>query len=177
MPHTTIDTPVGELTLVKTDGGLSGVYLARQAHRPPRGAFGTADPGGFQVEGEQIAAYFAGERSGFSLELAPRGDAFHQAVWREIAAIPYGETRSYGQIAARLGNARLAREVGSAVGRNPLLIVVPCHRVIGANGDLTGYAGGLAPKRFLLAHENPARWGTLSGPTRLTLAGAGGGAG
>ncbi|HET9633327.1 MAG TPA: methylated-DNA--[protein]-cysteine S-methyltransferase, partial [Terrabacter sp.] len=104
----------------------------------------------------QLDAYFSGSLTTFDLPLAPRGDAFHQRVWALLREIPYGETRSYGQLATALGDRNLAQAVGTANGRNPIAIVVPCHRVIGADGSLVGYAGGLDRKRFLLALEEPS---------------------
>lgn len=101
----------------------------------------------------QLGEYFAGERTTFDLELAPEGTEFQQKVWMLLRAIPFGETRSYGQLATKLKRPTASRAVGAANGRNPLGIIVPCHRVIGASGDLTGYAGGLPMKRWLLAHE------------------------
>lgn len=102
---------------------------------------------------EQLAAYFAGELTAFDLPLAPAGTEFQQKVWSQLRAIPYGETRTYGELATKLRRPTASRAVGAANGKNPLGIVVPCHRVIGASGDLTGYAGGLPMKKWLLAHE------------------------
>ena len=101
----------------------------------------------------QLGEYFEGKRRSFDLSLAPRGTAFQHAVWKQLRAIPYGETISYGTLARRVGNPRAARAVGHANGRNPIAIVIPCHRVIGADGGLVGYAGGLPMKRWLLEHE------------------------
>lgn len=102
---------------------------------------------------EQLAAYFGGELTEFDLALAPEGTEFQQKVWRLLRAIPFGETRTYGQLATKLRRPTASRAVGAANGKNPLGIIVPCHRVIGASGDLTGYAGGLPMKKWLLAHE------------------------
>jgi methylated-DNA-[protein]-cysteine S-methyltransferase len=104
----------------------------------------------------QLAEYFRGERRVFDVPLAPRGTEFQQRVWQALREIPFGETRSYGQVAERIGQPTAVRAVGAANGRNPLSIVAPCHRVIGANGDLTGFAGGIETKRFLLALEKRA---------------------
>ena len=122
---------------------------------PPAVLDGTAaeDPGPFRTAAEQLEAYFAGDRHEFDLVLAPTGTPFQLSVWRGLLEIPYGETRSYGQLAARLGNPGGSRAVGLANGRNPVAIVVPCHRVIGADGTLTGYAGGMDRKRLLLDLE------------------------
>jgi len=114
---------------------------------------GARDDAGFDDAIRQLDEYFRGERTRFELPLAPRGDAFQQSVWALLQRIPYGDTRSYGQLAAELGDSRLARDVGVANARNPIAVIVPCHRVIGADGRLVGYAGGLERKRFLLDLE------------------------
>ena len=101
----------------------------------------------------QLADYFAGTRRAFDLPLAPRGTGFQQVVWRALLAIPYGETCSYGELARAIGRPAASRAVGAANGRNPIAIVIPCHRVIGADGSMTGYGGGLPTKKWLLAHE------------------------
>jgi methylated-DNA-[protein]-cysteine S-methyltransferase len=152
----TVDTPIGELTLVAEQGGLSGLYYSHHWYRPDPATFGTRTDVGFAAAKHQLAEYFAGDRQRFDLALAPRGDAFQQRVWDLVASIPFGETTTYGELARELGDASLARDVGSAVGRNPLCIVVPCHRVVGKDGRLTGYAGGLSRKRFLLDLEESA---------------------
>ena len=154
--HTRIPSPVGELTLVAADGALTGVYFPEHRHHPGVETFGDRDDAGFDEAVAQLGEYFAGERRRFELPLAPRGDAFQQKVWMLLRDIPYGETRNYGQLADALGDRNLARAVGAANGRNPLSIIVPCHRVIGADGNLVGYGGGLDRKRFLLALEEPA---------------------
>jgi methylated-DNA-[protein]-cysteine S-methyltransferase len=110
-------------------------------------------PGGFDVVRRQLAEYFAGTRTGFSLPLAPAGDPFDVKVWEMLGAIGYGETKSYGDLARQLGDVVLSQAVGAAIGRNPLSVVVPCHRVVGSDGRLVGYAGGLARKRWLLDLE------------------------
>lgn len=154
--HTIIDSPLGELTLVAHDGVLAGLYYAEHARRPHPDTFGARDDTGFAAAVEQLDDYFGGRRTGFDLPLAPRGSAFQRRVWELLRRIPYGETRSYGQLAAELGNPGLAREVGAANGRNPISVIVPCHRVVGADGKLVGYAGGLERKRFLLDLEGAA---------------------
>jgi methylated-DNA-[protein]-cysteine S-methyltransferase len=151
--HTTIDTPLGELTLVAESGSLSGVYFPGHWTRPDPAAFGERSDGGFEEVERQLAEYFAGDRTSFELSTAATGDTFERRVWAAIAEIPYGLTMTYGEIARELGDPALARDVGAAVGRNPLSVVVPCHRVVGKNGTLTGYAGGLRRKRFLLDLE------------------------
>ncbi|WP_026818008.1 methylated-DNA--[protein]-cysteine S-methyltransferase [Arthrobacter castelli] len=155
--HTTIDSPIGMLTLVNTDGVLSAAYMGEQARMPNRDSFGSSTSAGFEAATEQLNEYFAGDRQEFSLPMAPEGSPFQQRVWQLLTEIPYGQTRTYGQLADELGNRHIVRAVGSANGRNPISIIVPCHRVIGADGSLTGYGGGLERKRFLLDLENPAR--------------------
>lgn len=157
--HTVVDSPLGELTVVAEDGALTGVYFPDHRRRPAPETFGPrTDEGfeGFEEVRRQLGEYFAGRRDRFDLPLAPKGDEFHQRVWKLLAEIPFGETRSYGELARQLGNASLAQAVGAANGRNPLSVIVPCHRVVGADGNLTGYAGGLDRKRFLLELEEPA---------------------
>jgi methylated-DNA-[protein]-cysteine S-methyltransferase len=153
--NTTITSPIGDLTLVAADGALTGVYFPGHRHGPDAGTFGERDDGVFAEAVRQLGEYFAGDRTRFDLPLAPRGDAFQQKVWMLLRDIPYGQTRNNGQQAEALGDRNLARAVGAANGRNPLSIIVPCHRVIGADGNLVGYAGGLDRKRFLLALEEP----------------------
>jgi methylated-DNA-[protein]-cysteine S-methyltransferase len=165
--HTTIDSPIGELTLVARDGVLSGIYFPGHWHMPAPEVFGAQAEHGFEhVEG-QMDEYFAGERTDFGLETAVVGDDFQRRVWELIDRIPYGRTTTYGEMAQELGDPALAREVGSAVGRNPLSIVVPCHRVVGKEGQLTGYAGGLERKRFLLELEGAEDWAGAQGEQLL----------
>ncbi len=149
---TVVASPVGPLTLAGNPDALTTVWFDGT---PPAAAGGDVreDPGPFRGAAAQLEAYFAGERHEFDLVLAPTGTAFQLSVWRGLLEIPYGETRSYGQLAARLGNPGGSRAVGLANGRNPVAIVVPCHRVIGADGTLTGYAGGMDRKRLLLDLE------------------------
>jgi methylated-DNA-[protein]-cysteine S-methyltransferase len=157
--HAIIETQIGELTLVGVDGALTGVYYPGHWTRPDRTAFGPRSDGGFEEAGRQLAEYLAGERTAFELRTALAGDTFQRRVWDLLEQIPYGETTTYGELARQLGDPALARMVGRAVGGNPLSVVVPCHRVIGKDGTLTGYAGGLERKQFLLALEGPAVWG------------------
>nr|WP_245534607.1 methylated-DNA--[protein]-cysteine S-methyltransferase [Sanguibacter keddieii] len=170
-----IESPVGPLTAVSTDGVLSGLYMADAAHLPatfgepwtqPTGQPGVDQPGVDQPGADQrgadqleaeLAEYFAGERTVFTVPTAAVGTPFQLRVWEQLAEIPYGTTRSYLDLALALGDARLVRAVGAANGRNPLSIVVPCHRVVGSDGTLTGYAGGVARKELLLALEDPRR--------------------
>ncbi|MEU0137601.1 methylated-DNA--[protein]-cysteine S-methyltransferase [Streptomyces sp. NPDC006296] len=151
--HTVVDSPYGALTLVATDGVLSGLYMTGQRHRPPEETFGAPDPRPFTETVRQLNAYFAGERTEFDLPLDLAGTPFQRSVWAELVRIPYGETRSYGELAENLGKPGASRAVGLANGRNPIGIIVPCHRVIGASGSLTGYGGGLDRKQRLLAFE------------------------
>jgi methylated-DNA-[protein]-cysteine S-methyltransferase len=153
--QTSMRSPVGRLRLVASDDALVGVYLpgldSRASVQPPDER--TIRHPVLATAREQLAAYFAGERQAFELPLAPEGTAFQRAVWRALTDIPFGSTCSYAAIAAAIGRPSATRAVGAANGRNPISIIVPCHRVIGADGSLTGYAGGLACKRWLLAHE------------------------
>lgn len=154
--HTIVDSPLGPLTLVATDGVLSGLYMTDQRHRPPADALGVPDARPFTEAVRQLDAYFAGELTVFDLPLRMDGTPFRQRVWSALRDIPYGRTISYGQLAARIGNPAASRAVGLANGRNPIGIIVPCHRVVGASGSLTGYSGGLDRKRHLLALESGA---------------------
>jgi methylated-DNA-[protein]-cysteine S-methyltransferase len=154
--YTVADSPVGELTLVGDGAALTAIYFPDHARRPGGQTFGFRDDEAFDAARDQLAEYFAGARTTFDLPLAPRGNDFQRKVWRLLTTIPYGQTRSYGQLAAQLGDPGLARAVGAANGRNPISIVVPCHRVVGHDGALTGYAGGLARKAYLLELERPA---------------------
>ncbi|MEW2416022.1 methylated-DNA--[protein]-cysteine S-methyltransferase [Streptomyces sp. NPDC046866] len=157
--HTVVDSPYGPLTLVATDGVLSGLYMSGQRHRPAEEAFGervAAEEGPFPEVVRQLAAYFARERTAFDLPLRLEGTAFQRSVWDQLVRIPYGQTWSYGELAARLGRPNASRAVGLANGRNPISIIVPCHRVIGASGSMTGYGGGVERKVRLLAFESGA---------------------
>lgn len=152
--HTVVDSPIGELTLVAEDGVLTGVYMPRQRHLPAPETFGERDERPFDAAAAQLREYFAGERTGFDLPLTMRGTPFQRIVWTALRDIPYGETMSYGELAQRIGRPTAARAVGLANGKNPISIIVPCHRVIGSTGSLIGYGGGLDRKRWLLAHES-----------------------
>jgi methylated-DNA-[protein]-cysteine S-methyltransferase len=154
--HTVIDSPYGPLTLVADDGVLCGLYMTGQRHRPPQETFGEHDDTPFGDAIDQLEAYFAGGLQDFTLELRLAGTRFQRRVWEELRRIPYGETRTYGQLADALGRPTASRAVGLANGRNPVGIIVPCHRVVGADGSLTGYGGGLDRKRRLLDFENAA---------------------
>lgn len=156
MQHRIIDSPVGALTLVVDEAGvLAGLYLDGQAHGPAETGvdLGERDDTVAEDAVAQLREYFAGERQSFDLRLAPRGTEFQRRVWDALREIPYGQTATYGEVAAKIGSPRGTRAVGAATGRNPLGIVVPCHRLVGSSGELTGYAGGLARKRWLLDFE------------------------
>ncbi|MDL5204690.1 methylated-DNA--[protein]-cysteine S-methyltransferase [Streptomyces sp. ALI-76-A] len=152
--HTIIDSPYGPLTLVADDGVLCGLYMTDQRHRPVEETFGARAEGLFAAAEEELEAYFAGELKEFTLELRLSGTPFQRSVWEQLRGIPYGETRTYGELADALGNPTASRAVGLANGRNPVGIIVPCHRVVGANGSLTGYGGGLDRKQRLLDFES-----------------------
>ena len=168
-----VDSPVGRILLTGDERALTGLYLLDAgASDSPRGGLGGSSPrastasvdpgwirrpGGFGVASAQLDGYFAGERTEFDLPLAPHGTPFQLAVWEELARIPYGKTVSYGDVALALGKSLVAsRAVGLANGRNPISIILPCHRVIGADGSLTGYGWGLDRKEWLLRHEGAA---------------------
>jgi methylated-DNA-[protein]-cysteine S-methyltransferase len=154
VPHALIDSPVGPLTLVSSpDGELTGLYMDQQRHRPAQSLFGDRDDSLLPQVAVQLEEYFAGRRTRFDLPLKLVGTAFQQEVWTALLDIPYGRTTTYGELAERLGKPRAARAVGLANGRNPIGIVVPCHRVVGSTGSLTGYGGGLDRKQHLLSHE------------------------
>jgi methylated-DNA-[protein]-cysteine S-methyltransferase len=154
--HTVIDSPYGPLTLVATDGLLSGLYMVEQRHRPGEETFGAPDPRPFGEVRRQLDAYFDHELTRFELPLHLAGTPFQRSVWAQLERIPYGETRSYGELAEALGKPGASRAVGLANGKNPVGIIVPCHRVIGATGSLTGYGGGLDRKQRLLVFEGAA---------------------
>ena len=147
-----IDSPVGLLTLAGRDGRLMHLRMVDQTYEPSHDGW-ASDDAAFPVAVEQLESYFAGELFDFDLELDLVGTTFQRTVWQALLTIPYGETRSYGEIAAQIGSPTASRAVGLANGHNPIGIIVPCHRVIGANGSLTGYGGGLDRKRALLALE------------------------
>ena len=148
----TLPSPLGLLRLYAHSDELVGVYLPEQ-EAPAAPHFATPI---LSDAANQLVEYFAGRRHTFDLPLAPRGTGFQQRVWRALTAIPYGETRSYGELAHSIGRPSASRAVGAANGKNPISIIIPCHRVIAASGELTGYAGGLAAKKWLLEHERSA---------------------
>ena len=148
-----VASPIGPLTLTAVDGRLTGLLMADQAHGTRDRSGWVEDPDALAGVTRQLQAYFAGERAAFDVALDLRGTPFQQGVWAELLRIPFGQTRSYGQVAAAVGSPRASRAVGQATGRNPVAVIVPCHRVVGAGGSLTGFGGGLARKSWLLAHE------------------------
>jgi methylated-DNA-[protein]-cysteine S-methyltransferase len=151
--YSELHSPVGPITIVADGSAITAVTMRPAAAVLARGGEWVRDDARLADAREQLTAYFAGELRQFTLPLAPRGSAFQHQVWAALRAIPFGETRSYGELAAALGHPGSARAVGAANRTNPIGIVVPCHRVIGADGTLTGYAGGIERKRFLLDHE------------------------
>jgi methylated-DNA-[protein]-cysteine S-methyltransferase len=157
--HTVIESPLGELTLVANNDALTGVYFRHHWHPPSADAIGqyveaTVDEL-FDRTKKQLDEYLAGQRTQFDLPVALAGEPSQWRVWDLLGDIGYGQTTTYGELAAKLADGTTAYEIGQAVGRNPLSIIVPCHRVVGKDGALTGYAGGLKRKRFLLDLEAP----------------------
>jgi methylated-DNA-[protein]-cysteine S-methyltransferase len=152
--HTVLATSLGELTVAGEAGAVTGLYFPRHWPRPDRAAFGTRCDEGFDEVARQLGEYLNGDRRTFDLLLGIRGSESDRRVWELIAGVAYAETTTYGEIARCLGAATEPRDVGAAVGRNPLCIIIPCHRVVGATGKLTGYAGGLGRKRTLLEIEH-----------------------
>lgn len=166
--HTVIDSPVGPITLLATDGRLTGLYMSEQRYPPAPEQLGAAefgaeqsgaprsgapDDGPFAAAAAQLSEYFAGRLTSFDLPVTMTGTAFQRLVWSALLDIPYGTTVSYGELAAAIGRPSAARAVGLANGRNPVSIIVPCHRVVGTDGSLAGYGGGLERKQYLLALE------------------------
>lgn len=153
---TTFDSRVGVLTLVATDQGLRAVKwpVEREGRLPlPEAMISNPAHPVLKAAREQLDEYFEGERTEFDLPLDLRGTEFQKSAWQALASIPFGETASYGEQAVRIGHPKAVRAIGAANGRNPISIILPCHRVVGANGDLTGFAGGIETKRDLLAFE------------------------
>jgi methylated-DNA-[protein]-cysteine S-methyltransferase len=157
--HVVLSSPIGPLTVVAQDGQLAALYLESQRHRPGDAALG--EPGDERLEpfasaAAQLSAYFRGQRTVFELPLAPAGTDFQRRVWDALRQIPYGQTWTYGELARHIGSPAASRAVGLANGKNPICLVIPCNRVIGSDGSLTGYGGGLDRKRFLLDLETGA---------------------
>lgn len=163
--HVVVDSPIGELTIVRDGGCFTGLYFPHHWTRPDASRFGprvdATEDRSFDDMIAQLGEYFAGTRQEFELPLDPQGRQTARRVWRFIAGIPYGRTTTYGALVAKLGGDVDARTVGGFVGQNPLSIIIPCHRVVGADGSLTGYAGGLARKRHLLDLEQAGSAQTL----------------
>lgn len=151
--HTILDSPVGPLVLAARDGALVGLYYQRYRHLPDLATLGRDDRRAFATATEQLDAYFHGALTTFDVPISPSGTPFQMSVWRALRDIPYGSTETYAQVARRIGHDRAVRAVGAANGRNPISIIVPCHRVIGTDGGLTGYGGGVDAKRLLLDLE------------------------
>lgn len=163
--YSTLSSPIGELLLVSDDDQLTGIYMQSERHAPrydnARQRDWERDDHALRQTRRQLQDYFAGTLMEFDLPLAAQGTAFQQRVWKALREIPYGATISYGELARRIGQPTASRAVGLANGQNPISIVVPCHRVIGANGSLTGYGGGIERKQWLLAHETTRRQAKL----------------
>ena len=157
--YDTFEGPQGRMLLLANDEGIAGVFFSRQKHHPKRRADWKKDPHHrvLRQAKRELAEYFAGRRKRFAVALSPKGTSFQRSVWKAIATVGFGETITYGELARRAGHPGSARAAGAATGRNPLGIIVPCHRITGADGSLTGYAGGLQRKRALLALEGVAR--------------------
>ena len=162
--YSIMPSPVGELMLLSSGEALTGVYMQKHLHWSGMQDHWRRDDNQLRAPRQQLRSYFAEELKEFDLPLLLQGTEFQQRVWNELLAIPYGQTTSYGELAARLGQPNASRAVGLANGRNPVSIIVPCHRVVGANGTLTGYGGGLPRKRWLLDHESgvPRAWLALN---------------
>jgi methylated-DNA-[protein]-cysteine S-methyltransferase len=154
--HSVLESPLGPLTLRADDGVLSGLYMLEHRHGPGPERLGERMADAAPAAREELAAYFAGELREFSVEVVLRGTEFQQRVWAALREIGYGETCSYGELAVAIGSPAAVRAVGLANGKNPVSIIVPCHRVVGANGSLTGYGGGTDRKRALLELEGAA---------------------
>jgi methylated-DNA-[protein]-cysteine S-methyltransferase len=163
----TVESPVGPLLLRGNGDALTGLFMQKQRYRPELPDNCVRDDGLFVAMANQISAYFAGELQAFDLPLAPEGTAFQRLVWKGLLDIPFGATESYGQLGKRIGHDDAARAVGLANGHNPISIIIPCHRVIGANGSLTGYGGGIERKQWLLEHER--RYSKQSTPQQAQL--------
>lgn len=149
----TFKTPIGRLVVAADEGGLRRVLFETNRYDPADRGTWKHDAAALREAREQLLAYFAGERRVFDLPLHPEGTPFQLKVWNALTEIPFGATRSYGDVARRIGDPKAVRAVGAANGRNPLPIVVPCHRVIGSDGRMVGFGGGLPTKQFLLVHE------------------------
>jgi methylated-DNA-[protein]-cysteine S-methyltransferase len=158
--HAIVDTPLGDVTLVASGDAITGLYFSHHWYRPPQDSIGPRvdvhSDALLERAWRQLIEYLNGDRTEFSVPTVTHGDPFQERVWALLTEIPIGETTTYGEIAESLGDKALAQLVGQAVGHNPISIVIPCHRVVGKDGKLTGYAGGLKRKQFLLELEEPA---------------------
>jgi methylated-DNA-[protein]-cysteine S-methyltransferase len=163
LSYTLVESPVGELLLAGDETGLKLINFRTGRHPAKPRSLWKADQAPFREAARQLRAYFEGDLETFNLVLSPEGTPFQLAVWRALQAIPYGETITYGELARQVGKPQASRAVGAANGRNPLPIVIPCHRVIGGDGSLTGYGGGLRIKRTLLDLERRHSGTTLPG--------------
>jgi methylated-DNA-[protein]-cysteine S-methyltransferase len=161
--HSVVSSPLGQLTFVARDHRLIGLYFPGHWHKPDCSTFGDKTVNGAVEAQEQLAEYLNGDRRTFDVPAFANGSEFQRRVWDLLRQVPYGETATYGQLARELADGTTPQEVGAAVGRNPLCILIPCHRIISSTGKLTGYAGGLARKQFLLDLERDV----VDGPTRL----------
>jgi methylated-DNA-[protein]-cysteine S-methyltransferase len=161
--HTILSSPIGDLTLVARAAALVGLYFRSHWYRPDVRSFGDTCVEAFTAVQQELEEYFAGERRHFDVPLHAEGDSRQRRVWQLIQEVPYSATSTYGELARELSDGTTAQEVGAAVGRNPLSILVPCHRIVGSTGKLTGYAGGLRRKQFLLDLERD----TVSSQGRL----------
>lgn len=151
-----LSTPIGVLKIVGSENGVESVQF-----KDSNGSISEGIPSGLEDVVNQLQEYFNGERTEFNLKLSPKGTDFQKRVWDELERIPFGQTQSYQQIANKLGDPKVVRAAATANGRNPISIIIPCHRVIGSDGSLTGYSGGLHRKKWLLEHENPNKQETL----------------
>jgi methylated-DNA-[protein]-cysteine S-methyltransferase len=161
--YTTVESPLGDLTVVSRAGATTGLYFASHWYRPDPRSFGARVDVGVDELRRELSEYFAGQRRSFTVPVAAGGDRLQRRVWELVCRVPYGETSTYGRLARELGDGTTAQDVGAAVGRNPLCILIPCHRIVGSTGKLTGYAGGLRRKQFLLDLERD----TVERPRRL----------
>lgn len=150
MKRTTLNTPLGTAEIIGDDTGISRIMILEEDHLPREEV-----PQELKKAVEQLELYFEGKLTAFNLEINPAGTEFQKKVWKALCEIPFGKTTSYLQLSKELGDIKAIRAVAAANGKNPLWIIVPCHRVIGSDGSLTGYAGGLWRKKWLLEHENP----------------------
>lgn len=173
--HVIVDSPLGPITLVGRAGALTNLYMDVHRHAADPATFGAPTLGGLAPAVEQLEQYFAGQRTAFDLRIDPEGTPFQQRVWAALVTIPYGSTTTYGELARSIGAPRASRAVGMANGRNPISIILPCHRVVGADGSLVGYGGGLPRKVALLDLERrvagSARSTEGGRPPRISLRG------